>query len=252
MTDDLQTQKFFFRPKTAGNCILNAIPQSEFAMIQPFLKQTSLARESVLHESGADITECFFLGSSVVSCMKIMRGGKSAEVGLVGREGFTGEPILVGGGRSSHRAFVHVAGDAVRIDANELQQLLPRTPKLERLLFRFGCFQALQAQQVAACNVFHTIEQRLARWILMVGDLVDQESLPFTHDSIARVLSTRRATVSVAARRLRDAGGVDSRRGKLYVLDQKKLERLACECYRVLLSQKESLLQSFSVESTPA
>jgi CRP-like cAMP-binding protein len=115
---------------------------------------------------------------------------------------------------------------------------------LERLLSRFTYLQALQAQQLAACNRLHEVDERLARWLLMTQDRVRLEVLPLTHDLLAAMLGTRRSSVTVAAGILQRAGIIDYRRGKVHILDRQRLEDAACECYPVINTQLRSYLDT--------
>jgi CRP-like cAMP-binding protein len=139
---------------------------------------------------------------------------------------------------------VQITGDAMRINADTLHNLLPDLPMLERLLSRFTYLQALQAQQLAACNRLHEVDERLARWLLMTQDRVRLEVLPLTHDLLAAMLGTRRSSVTVAAGILQRAGIIDYRRGKVHILNRQKLEEAACECYPVIRTQLHAYLET--------
>jgi len=115
---------------------------------------------------------------------------------------------------------------------------------LERLLSRFTYLQALQAQQIAACNRLHEVDERLARWLLMTQDRVQMEILPLTHDLLANMLGTRRSSVTVAAGILQRAGIIDYRRGRVHILNRPKLEEAACECYPVINTQLHAYLDT--------
>lgn len=233
------------RWKAGGNHILNAIPKSEYEALLPSLKPAPLVLGQVLYEYGAEIVDCYFVSNALISCLQVMQNGDTVEVGIFGAEGFAGHSTLLGVNHSSALVNVQIPGDAVKIDTGVLRHLRPRLPSLERLLLRFGYVQALQCQQIAACNGLHEIDQRLARRILMTQDRVHTDTLPLTHDLLAGMLGSRRASVTVAAGALQKAGAIEYRRGKLHILQRDKLEEAACECYVRIRSQLQSFVQSF-------
>lgn len=235
------------RWKAGTNHLLNAIPRKEYDTLLPFLKPVSLSNKQVLYEFGAEILDCYFISTALVSCLQVMQNGDSVEVGLFGPEGFAGHSTLLNINQSSVLMNVQVPGEAFKIDAAALRQLLMQLPVLERLLFRFAFLQGLQAQQIAACNGLHEIEQRLARWILMTQDRVRTDTLPLTHDLLAGMLGSRRASVTVAAGSLQKAGIIEYRRGKLHIVQRDKLEQTACECYGAVRAQLQAYVQSVDV-----
>jgi CRP-like cAMP-binding protein len=235
------------RWKAGANHILNAIPRKEYELLLTHLKPEVLTHRQVLYQFGEEILDCYFISTALISCMQVMQDGDSVEVGLFGAEGLTGYSALFNLNQSSVLVNVQVAGEAFKIDAALLRQLLPQLPVFERLVVRFAYLQALQAQQIAACNGLHEIEQRLARWILMTQDRVRTDTLPLTHDLLAGMLGSRRASVTVAAGALQKAGIIEYRRGKLHILHRDKLEQTACECYATVRSQLDAFVQSTEV-----
>src|SRR5262250_2037416 len=226
------------------NHILEALPAHEYERLLPHLQPVPLVQHKVLFEVGAPIAGGYFVNTGLVSCLTVMQNGDSVEVGLLGHEGFAGLPILLNIVHSSARITVQVSGDAMRINADALRNLLPELPMLERLLSRFTYLQALQAQQIAACNRLHEVDERLARWLLMTQDRVRMEILPLTHDLLASMLGTRRSSVTVAAGILQRAGIIDYRRGRVHILNRQKLEQAACECYPVIQTQLRAYLET--------
>ena len=235
------------RWKAGGSHILNAIPRLEYELLLPALKPAPLVPGQVLYGHGAEILDCYFISSALISCVQVMQNGDTVEVGIFGAEGFAGYPTLLGINQSSALMSVQIGGDAFKVDVSVLRHLLPRLPSLERLLLRFGYIQMLQMQQIAACNGLHEIEQRLASWILMMQDRVHSDTLPLTHDLLAGMLGSRRASITVAAGALQKAGGIAYRRGKLQIVQREKLEEAACECYGHLRLQLQSFVHSFNI-----
>jgi CRP-like cAMP-binding protein len=163
-----------------------------------------------------------------------MKDGKTAEAGIVGNEGFTGTPASVGLSMSPLRAVVQITGDGFRVEVGALQNTLESAPRLQWMLSRYAVVLSMQVAQTAACNRLHDIEQRLARWLLMTRDRVDSGSLPITHDFLATMLGTDRPTVSLAAGVLQRKELIEYTRGAVKIVNRKKLEESACECYGVI------------------
>src|SRR6202043_79095 len=162
-----------------------------------------------------------------------MQDGRTAEAGVVGNEGFTGTPAAVGLSTSPLQAVVQITGDGFRVEVEVLQAALDSTPHLQLLLSRYAIVQGMQVAQTAACNRLHDIRQRLARWLLMTQDRVDSESLPITHDFLATMLGTDRPSVTLAAGVLQKKKLIEYTRGAVKIVNRKKLEDSACECYRI-------------------
>jgi CRP-like cAMP-binding protein len=170
-----------------------------------------------------------------------MKQGKTVEVGVVGNEGLVGTAAVVGLDRSPHRAIVQITGDGLRIPTLALRSVLPETPQLQFLASRHAVLQGMQAAQSAACNRLHRIEQRLARWLLIMQDRIDQGLLRITHDFLATMLGTDRPSVSLAAGSLQRKETIKYTPGAVRVLNRKKLEECACECYGLIQQFNGSL-----------
>src|ERR1700726_3317646 len=216
------------------NEILLALPRAERDAILPKLEYLRLNLHHVLHEAGETLRSAYFCNSGMFSVLNVMPDGKSVEVGLIGKEGFSGTP-LVAGFRTSHtRTVVQAEANAFRIDADALRVLLPRCPKLQHQLNRFVQLMAVQVTQVAACNRLHEVNERLARWLLMTQDRVGSNHLPLTQEFLAQMLGTRRSSVTVSAGTLQKAGLISYTRGNVTILDRRNLEEAACDCYVLL------------------
>jgi CRP-like cAMP-binding protein len=163
-----------------------------------------------------------------------MNNGKTAEAGIVGNEGFVGTLAAVGLSRSPLQAVVQITGDGFRVEIGALQNILESAPRLQVMLSRYAAIRGMQVAQTAACNRLHDIEQRLARWLLMTQDRVDSGSLAITHDFLATMLGTDRSTVSLAAGVLQKKKLIKYTRGAVEIVNRKKLEDSACECYGVI------------------
>ena len=219
------------------NEILLNLPPKEREMLLPKLEFVRLNTHHVLHEPGDTLKSAYFPNNGLVSILSVFPDGKSVEVGLVGKEGFVGWP-LVAGFRTAHtRAIVQIEGSVFRIGSEALVAILLDSPKLERRLQQFAQILAMQVTQIAACNRLHEVNERLARWLLMSADRIGSNSVPLTQELIAQMLGTRRSSVTVAAGTLQKAGLISHTRGDVQIADRQKLEEAACECYGIMQRQ---------------
>jgi CRP-like cAMP-binding protein len=166
-----------------------------------------------------------------------MPDGRSVEVGLIGKEGFLGLPLIAGFRTSNARIVVQADATAFRVNADFLRKSLNNLPALGRLLQRYSQILGAQMAQIATCNRLHEVDERLARWLLMTQDRVGSASLPLTQEFIAQMLGTRRATVTVSAGILQKAGLISYTRGKITILNRRDLENAVCGCYSQLRDQ---------------
>ena len=217
-----------------NNRLLNEVSDSEYDLIQPHLESVALPQYLILQEPGGKIEAAYFLSEGLVSLVVLTTDGKSVEVAIVGKEGIIGTSLAGGLRDSPHRAIVQIAGRAVRIPSQVLEQTLHDAPEFRQLLSRYVLTQGMQIAQIAACNRLHDIEQRLARWLLMCQDRVGSSSLPITHEFLAQMLGTGRPSVSLATGMLQRAGLIENLRGAVKILNRKELENSACECYRAI------------------
>ncbi len=222
------------------NELLLGLPSKESDSIFPQLIFVQLRTHDVLHESEEQIKFAYFVESGLVSILSVMDDGKSVEVGLMGKEGFTAIPLLVGFHTSPTRAVVQIEGTGLRIGAQELAKVLSQSPVLEKRLQQYGQTFAIQGTQVAACNRRHEVDERLARWLLMSQDRIGSDVVPLTHEFLAHMLGTRRSSVTVAAGLLSRAGLITYNRGQVKIENRARLEDAACECYELIQRHTEN------------
>jgi CRP-like cAMP-binding protein len=225
-----------------GNSILRALPRRELTHILPSAEFVRLKLHQVLHEPGEPIKSVYFLNNGLGSVLTTQPDGKTVEVGLIGREGFVGLPVIFGFKTSGLRVVTQAEGTAYRLEANFLCSILPGSRELEKQLQRFSMLLAMQSTQLAACNRLHDVVSRLARWLLMSHDRIGSSTLPLTQDFLAQMLGIRRASVTVAAGALQKSGTIEYSRGSVRILDRAKLEAAACDCYHVIERQKKTWL----------
>lgn len=216
------------------NKILQAIPDVEYRLIQPQLESFQFRQHFVLHEPTAKLEFVYFPNHGLVSLLVATEDGKTVEACMVGSEGVTGVASAVGLSVSPLRHVVQINGDGVRIKVGALQSRLKSAPQLQMALSRYAVLQGMQVAQTAACNRLHEVSERLARWLLMAADRVESNSLDMTHDFLATSLGTDRPSVSLAAEIMQRRKMIQYQRGTIEILNRKKLEAFACECYRVI------------------
>lgn len=238
--------KFSAKPpiaKVDGNQVYNEIlldlPPRERELLFPKLEFVRLKTHHVLHEPGDTLKSAYFCNSGLVSILSVFPDGKSVEVGLVGKEGFIGLPLVAGFRTAPTRAIAQIEASAFRVDGETLRGLLRQCPKLERRLQQFSQIMAMQTTQIAACNRLHEVDARLARWLLMSADRIGSNSVPLTQEFLAQMLGTRRSSVTVAAGMLQKAGLITHSRGDVKIIERRKLEDAACECYGMMLQRVE-------------
>ena len=241
---ELQNAKSSERRSVAGRSVRNVIllttSDSDYSALRPHLEYIRLPSHFILHEAG-ELKFAYFPNRGLISLVVVMKDGKTAEAGIVGNEGFTGIPAAVGLTRSTLQAVVQITGDGFRVDVGALQNTLKSAPHLRLMLNRYAVVQGMQVAQTAACNRLHNVGHRLARWLLMTQDRVDSEALPITHDFLATMLGTDRPTVSSAAAVLQRKQIIEYTRGAVKIVNRKKLEDSACECYVVILQYDSEL-----------
>lgn len=221
------------------NEILLSLPHNESEAVFPKLEFVRLNTHHLLHEPGDTIRSAYFCNHGMISILSVMHDGKSVEVGLVGKEGFVGLPLVAGFRSAAHRAIVQIEATAFRLNVETLTVLLRHCPVLECKLHQFGQIMGMEATQIAACNRLHEVDQRLARWLLMCADRVGSTSLPLTQELLGQMLGTRRSSVTVAAGILHKAGLIRYSRGKVDIINVARLQESSCECYEIMRNQKQ-------------
>ncbi|HEY9285439.1 MAG TPA: Crp/Fnr family transcriptional regulator [Pyrinomonadaceae bacterium] len=218
---------------TAENRLLAALPRDEYERLAPRLEPVRLELSETLFRPGESLGYVFFPTTAVISLLTDLEDGGGLEVGVVGREGVAGVSAVLGA-EESKVATAQQAGAALRARADDLREEFTRGGALQPLLLRYVHALMSQISQSVVCNVRHRIEARLARWLLMMHDRACSDELRLTHEFVANMLGIRRAGVSEAAERLKDARIIDYTRGAIRILDRPGLEGLACECYQTV------------------
>lgn len=224
------------------NRILALLPRREYERLVPRLERVSLEYKHVLCEAGGPIRDIYFPNSGVVSWLAQAGRRAEVEVATIGNEGMVGFRVLLGAHTSPAKIMVQVPGHAWRMKTADLLHESHNGSALIPVLHRYVNAFLTQVTQSVACNTFHSVEQRCCRWLLMTHDRVQTDQFRLTHDLLAQMLGVRRASVTVAARKLQKAGLIRYIHGKITVLDRAGLESASCECYRVVRADFDRLL----------
>jgi len=227
------------------NHLLASLSTADFDTLRPHLRTEQLRHEAVLYEVGDDISSAYFPHIGVISLVVNLASGETIETGMVGRDGLLGGSAALNGRVSLNKAIVQIAGAASVLDCRHLETLANTSVAFRMTLNRYEQLILIQAQQSAACNITHTLEARLARWLLRCRDLMDSNDLALTQEFIGQMLGVRRSSVSVTSGTLQTAGLIRYNRGNIRILDLGGLRDAACECYQTVKLQSDRLLGAF-------
>jgi CRP-like cAMP-binding protein len=227
-----------------ANRLLAALPKKEYQRLLPELEEVEMPFAEVLYEPGERIRHVYFPNESIVSLLAEVANRSTLEIGLIGNEGMSGISVFMGVDTSPHRAIVQGAGTARRMEAAVLRKESDRMGSLHHLLHLYAHTLLTQVSQSAVCNRFHTVDARLARWLLMTGDRLGTDEFRLTQDFISNMLGVRREGVTAAAGRLQEQGLISYVRGRITILDRLGLEATVCECYKVINDEYDRLLPS--------
>jgi CRP-like cAMP-binding protein len=219
---------------SVGNGLLAALPHAEYRRLLAGLEPVTLTFGEVLYAPDAPIGHVYFPIDCLVSLLATVDDRHALEVGLVGHEGMVGVPLALGIDNSPARALVQGAGTAMRMEAASFRKELLQNTPLQRTLLRYTHALMEQFAQTAACNNFHPVKARLARWLLMTSDRVRSNEFRITHELLAEMLGIRRVGVTNAAGALQIRKWISYRRGNIRILDRAGLEAVACGCYRIM------------------
>jgi len=233
------------RQDARENHILTRLSPEECARLRPSMQLAVLTLGQVLYEAGVSTDYVYFPTTSVVSCLYTMHNGATAEMALAGNDGIIGVATFLGGDTIPHRALVQIGGQAIKIPAKVLRAEFARGGQLQRMLLRYTQALITQISQTAVCNRLHSVEERLCRWLLLCQDRVDSPEILMTQENIANMLGGRRESVTVAAGHLQDQGLIYYSRGRIKILKREGLEKIACECYRIVADEVYRLVVDY-------
>jgi CRP-like cAMP-binding protein len=224
------------------NRLLASLGQADYLKLAPGLSHVHLRRKDVVGERGAPATHVYFPCGSVLSVLAYMHSGAAVEVGTIGREGFFGLELLVGGQHWTETTVCQVEGGSLCMTAAAFRDAVAGDTPLRRITQRYLMAYLALVSQSVACNRLHNIEERFARWVLMTHDRVDGDDFFLTQDFIADMLGVHRPSVSLVAGAFQQAGFIKYSRGAMSILNRQGLEDASCECYAVSANQFARLL----------
>ena len=220
--------------RTIQNELLAIMPRKAYDALAPALAPVRLAFGEVLYQPGALITEVYFPCESMVSLLVPVENHFDVEVGMVGREGMVGASLSLGIMHSPVKALVQGEGSALRLSAARFRREVADNPALQRAVNRYIHELMEQITQTAACNRFHVVEARLARWLLMTRDRMRSSKFRMTHEFLSHMLGVRRVGVTEAASSLQRQKLIEYTRGNIRILDEPGLEAACCGCYGII------------------
>jgi len=219
-----------------ANRLLAALPRKDYRAVLAGLESVTLTYGEILYEPGERIRHVYFPSDCLVSLLTTVEHHQALEVGLVGREGMIGISLALGTEVSPVRALVQGTGTALRMSTTRFRKALRKSLTLQDEVYRFAHAKLAQARQTAACNRFHVVEARLARWLLMTGDRLRSDQFLLTQAFLADMLGVRRVGVTQAAATLQRRKLISNSRGKIRILDREGLEAASCACYKIFKS----------------
>jgi CRP-like cAMP-binding protein len=227
-----------------ANRLLALLPRADYERLRPHLEYMTLKYRQSLYRAYRPIGFVYFIETGVGSLVNTMANGDAAEVGTIGNEGVVGLPLLLQDERSPTSVYVQVPGTGQRMKASLFRKELARSASMRTVMLHYAHAFFNQVAQSAACNQFHSLEQRCCRWLLMTHDRMESDQFLLTQEFLAMMLGVQRTGVTAAAGALQRAGLINYRRGNVTIRDRRGLERRACECYGIAKREFDRLLGS--------
>jgi CRP-like cAMP-binding protein len=223
------------------NRILASLPNTDLQSLQRHLAPVTLPLKMVLQEADQPSEYAYFIETGIASVVSTLKNGTTVEVGIIGRDGMVGLPSVMCTESIPFDCFIQMAGSGYRMKTARLKEHFESSTDLRTRLLCFAQAQFVNVGQLAVCNRIHEIQQRLARWLLLSHDRVDDNQLRLTHEFLATMLGAPRSTVTLAAGLLQEAGCIEYTRGRISIKDRQGLERSACECYGLIRRETKRL-----------
>ena len=215
------------------NSILRGLPLSDFARIRPFLRTVSLKGNEILQDYRKQVEHIDFIETGIIS-LRTFAGGNTLETAMVGRQGVVGASVALGAQTSMHRCIVLVPGSSLRIRTDELYNSMQERPQIREHILRYVQALMIHGSQTALCGVRHELEQRLACWLCLATDGLNDGILPVTHENLSLILGLRRAGVTESLSRFESQGLIRKMRGVLEIREHGQLKTKSCFCYGVI------------------
>jgi CRP-like cAMP-binding protein len=217
-----------------ANHLLRALPAADYARLEPLLHEVELKHHDVLIEADEPFDYVYFPETCMISIVTLLDNGDIIEAATVGREGVVGLPLFLGLATVNTTAICQMSGRAQRMSTPDFRHAIQSVPVLHKALGLYTNALIAMLGQGGACNSSHTVEQRLARWLLTISDRVGQDRLAITQEFLSQMLGVQRPSVTIAVGVLEDAGMVVTQRGNIEIVDRERLTAAACECYDII------------------
>ncbi|MDQ1559153.1 MAG: hypothetical protein QOD32_2213 [Pyrinomonadaceae bacterium] len=224
------------------NRLLAALPKKEYQRLLPELESVPLIFGDILFEPGDRLRHVYFPDNSIISLLSAVEDRELLEVGMVGNEGMAGLPVFLGVAKSLTRGLVQGSGSAMRMTAATLRRETATGSALQKLLNLYAHSLMTQISQSAACNRFHPLGVRLARWLLMTHDRVEGDEFRLTQEFLSHMMGGTREQITVAASTLKKQNLINYSRGRIEILNRTGLEAASCKCYRVVKDEYDNFL----------
>jgi CRP-like cAMP-binding protein len=226
-----------------SNRLLRSLPDAELRRVLALCERVEIRPRQVLHHWNLPMHDVYFVEQGLISVSVKVGRDRSVEGWLIGSEGMTGIPVLLGEAENPpHRRVVQVGGSALRMSASDLASAAQALERFRATLHRYVRFVLCECSQWGACNAHHSLRQRTARWLLGACDGLQSERLPITHQLLARLLGVRRASVSECLAALEAAGAIRNTRSLVEIADAEALQAIACDCHRIVRREYRQLL----------
>src|ERR1051325_2155811 len=221
------------------NGLLAVLPKTEYQQMTTSLEPARFPKNGILYEAGEPMRHAIFVNSGIASVQAISDDGQRVEVATVSNRGFIGVALLLGVDKACYRVTAQTRIDAVKIDGLLLRELCHRSEKLQQVLLRYADLLETQIIQAVICRVAHDVKQRVARWLLHITDSLDADTFSVTHEQLSGALGSHRNRVGVVTGELERAKLIECGRGNIRIIERKALERVACECYRIVKEKSD-------------
>ncbi|MBE9201234.1 MULTISPECIES: Crp/Fnr family transcriptional regulator [unclassified Nodularia (in: cyanobacteria)] len=226
------------------NLLLAALPREVYEQLDEYMEQVSLPANKILHHPGDTIEQVYFPLNCLISVTITMKDGSTVEAGVIGNREMVGINAFMGGTETTQTEYiVQVAGDAVKMKAEPLRKEFDQNKLLRDVMLKYTQAFIAQISQNVACNRLHTIQKRLARWLLESSDRIQSDELDLSQEFISHMLGVRRSGVTETARHLQEKGPITYSRKKIKIVDRQGLEQVSCECYETLKDEYNRLLK---------
>jgi CRP-like cAMP-binding protein len=231
-----------------ANRLLELLPSKDYERLRPHLEPIALDYKQSLYKARKPVGYVYFIETGVGSLVNTMANGEASEVGTIGNEGLVGLPLLLGDDLAPTSVYIQVPGAGLRMTAALFKKELAQSASMRTVMLHYAHAFFNQVAQSAACNQFHSLQQRCCRWLLMTHDRMHSDKFLLTQEFLAMMLGVQRTGVSIAASALQRAGLINYTRGNVTILDRRGLEKRSCECYAVSKKEFDRLLGASQVQ----